>query len=870
MILLRVRRGSFGADDLPLAGEEYNPFEATAADMNLRRTTGFLTPDLLTRSSQYPPFPATFHPKTTSAPTSVPATEFLARTMSNTTSNTTSSLVSSPGVKRKRNFKLASKIDSWWSAVSTSFTGGTSKEEKARRPSDHTPPASALTPSPFRTSSQFARLAAPSAALPPLRNAASAHDLSGLKFVPRSPQVVPKGALAPAARVDLGTRLIPPTPVQRNSSASDPESSDAATSKTDSRWRNPHLSLNLGPSFSAMTQPKSPAPPQETRPPPHPRTASSQFTDSSASASNLDSSFFSPPLLPSSLSAASPSMTKHARDQSMSTSWLTPGHSPMWDRTPAPVPAASATQQTLDKPKSQAIADADVKGASSFSMHTVHQHIKLRLATAKENCDKELKKIILGITAHVELELHKELEGPVVSDFEGGHFGDLVGDVDGPYGPYGNYASTFDLDSENEALADVDAGEDGGHTDSDGGTSRPASRTPEGRVPASVPLSRRPSTSARVGGSSGSGSPRRQSISLRKRHLTSAARRPDLTTYSFGRQSKSPSDSANSSRSNSRSRSPLPPHNPSAGSRSPARSNSVNPAHSGDLAQSAFIVLLQEIITVASEILDTPISKLTSMVGGCAEYIQRVQLIGKAWDDNPELQCRGWYVQLLLAVAGLSRVVEWWEAERGFWTFDDADEEDAEPILFVAKPNAEVSSEVRHTGESFPPLDLGASFPPDSAYSPLGIDLGVQAGQAGQFVANKPVVSEDTTKRDAEDLRQAVEQVRSQTLLMELSLDGQLFQYLSSAWQELVGCVLFAFLSLLLAHSTISAAWTPPTAWTHPSPTSFTPTTQQSSQKQLASSKRTTRIPLKSASASASPPPPPPRTMTKRPRTCSR
>lgn len=428
---------------------------------------------------------------------------------------------------------------------------------------------------------------------------------------------------------------------------------------------------------------------------------------------------------------------------------------------------------------------------SSFSMHTVHQHIKLRLTTAKENCDNELKKIILGITAHVELELHKELEEPAVSDFEGGHFGDLVGDVDGPYGPYGNYSSTFDLDSESEALADVDAGEEAGHTDSDGRTSRPASRTPEGLVPG-VSLSRRPSTSARVGGGSGSGSPRRPSISLRKRHLTSAARRPDLSTYSFGRQSKSPSDSANSSRSNSRSRSPLPPQKASTGSRSPARSTSANPAHSGDLAQSAFIVLLQEIITVATEILDTPISKLTSTAGGCAEYIQRVQLIGKAWDDNPELQCRGWYVQLLLAVAGLSRVVEWWEAERGFWTFDDADEEDAEPILFVAKPNAD--DEVRHTGESVPPLDLGTAHPPGLTYSPLGIDLGVQSdeqGQAGQLVAVEPPVTEDTTKQDADDLRQAVEQVRSQTLLMELSLDGQLFQYLSSAWQELVGYVLF-------------------------------------------------------------------------------
>lgn len=71
-------------------------------------------------------------------------------------------------------------------------------------------------------------------------------------------------------------------------------------------------------------------------------------------------------------------------------------------------------------------------------------------------------------------------------------------------------------------------------------------------------------------------------------------------------------------------------------------------------------MLLQEIITVATEMLDTPISSLTARPGSCAEFIQRVQQIGKAWDENPELACRGWYVQLLLAVAGLSRVAEWY------------------------------------------------------------------------------------------------------------------------------------------------------------------------------------------------------------------
>jgi hypothetical protein len=78
---------------------------------------------------------------------------------------------------------------------------------------------------------------------------------------------------------------------------------------------------------------------------------------------------------------------------------------------------------------------------------------------------------------------------------------------------------------------------------------------------------------------------------------------------------------------------------------------------------------------VATEVLDTPWTALTAKPGLVAQFIHQVQKIGKAWDDNPEWPCRGWYVQLLLAIAGLSRVVEWWEAEKGFWKFGEGEEE---------------------------------------------------------------------------------------------------------------------------------------------------------------------------------------------------
>ncbi|TNY19781.1 hypothetical protein DMC30DRAFT_353426 [Rhodotorula diobovata] len=318
-------------------------------------------------------------------------------------------------------------------------------------------------------------------------------------------------------------------------------------------------------------------------------------------------------------------------------------------------------------------------------MQTVRQQIRQRLASAKENCDKELRRIVAGITAYVETDVPR------------------------------------DSSSQTSERRPRSAG-NGASNASSRSTSRSGSRVPHGR------------------------------------HHVSGSRSPGLVSLGGLPQSSAT-----------------------------------------DLAQSALIVLLQEIIMVATEVLDTPISKLTSRSGLCAEFIQRVQQIGEAWTENAELPCRGWYVQLLLAVAGLSRVVEWWEAEKGFWSFEEAADGDGEPILFVAKPTVDDSPEVRGRGESVSSVPSTAAMQGASApkWSPLGIDLGDRdrvevLSDAAEPRTREPTQTmqqpgaEDTLQR-ADDLRQAVETIRQQTLLVELSLDGQLFQYLSSAWRDLVG-----------------------------------------------------------------------------------
>ncbi|GAA5922084.1 uncharacterized protein JCM15063_003180 [Sporobolomyces koalae] len=773
---------------------EFNPFEATTASMNRRdlEPRPFLTPGVSFSSPYFPltatsasaaTSPALFHPATTATPL-LPTEPYNYSFIKPSTSHSTSgsSYVGSPGVKRKRNFaKLGHKIDAWWSAVRTSFSGvDDDRIPRHRRTSIDQPHSSlmpqAIEPSISRTSSQYVRGSTPGT--PGLRNVASAQDLVRVVSTPSpsfSSAMVPRGALAPAARSDSLGRLRPPPERQRTLSSGSERDSETGASKS---RRNPNLSLNLGPSFHTMVGQGRQS--EQAR--------LSNKVSPYAIPSKSDNMELSPPIADTPAGPRSaPENVAHAvpipQASSDAPGFATSG-SPVWDRTPALVPNAAhfpvrVRQVTMPNklPSEQSAKAQEKDKRPEFSMHTVRSQIRQRLASAKESCDHELRRIIEGISTFVEKDLQQDLGTPMpLSGFDEGRFGELVQDD-----LAGGYTSSPDVESDGEVLVDTD------QVDSDGGGS--GTRRPPSRLKRAL-LS--PGADGLVGSSSrsfdastsGSGSPRRASLVPRHRHLTSVPR--------DGSASRSKTGSNSSSRSNSRSRSPLPPGlRRSSGQRSPATAflHSAN----SKLAESAFIVLLQEIITIATEIIDTPISKLTALPGSCAEYIGKVQQIGEGWNENPELPCRGWYVQLLLAVAGLSRVVEWWEAEKGFWSFDDGDNEDAEPILFISKGgHVDESPEIRARGDS---VSVPSLAPPAGAqpphWSPLGIDLGApdESIDTRSTRSRAPTASAgpDDTRHRAEELKQAVEAITSQTLLMELSLDGQLFQYLSSAWQDIVG-----------------------------------------------------------------------------------
>lgn len=271
-----------------------------------------------------------------------------------------------------------------------------------------------------------------------------------------------------------------------------------------------------------------------------------------------------------------------------------------------------------------------------------------------------------------------------------------------------------------------------------------------------------------------------------------------------------PSRSGQSSRSTSRSRSPLPSssHHGHPVSSSPNRRSSRILV---DDPVDPIMTTLYEIIGVCTDIQEMSISQLTAQPKLCSQLVQRVQQIGKAWDEHPDWHGRNWYVQVLLAVASLSRVVEWWEAEKQFWNFDDEDDDDEqEPFSFLLKPAEETAPTPAPTPtnsqgsdtESQKQVPLGAEIDDRLRLSRSTSHPGQQRDDTRRPSATvkeidftrPPAKPMDTTESArvlaTERLRLQAEQAQNQNIVIELSLDGDHLLWINHAWAVVVGCVL--------------------------------------------------------------------------------
>lgn len=275
-----------------------------------------------------------------------------------------------------------------------------------------------------------------------------------------------------------------------------------------------------------------------------------------------------------------------------------------------------------------------------------------------------------------------------------------------------------------------------------------------------------------------------------------------------------PTNSGQSSRSTSRSRSPLPPLSSHASFSEYALSSGFNRRSSRILVDDPIdpiMSALYEIIAIATDVTETTLAQLTAQPKMMEHIVQRVQNIGKTWDDHPDWHGRNWYVQVLLAVASLSRVVEWWEAEKQFWNFDENEDEQDEPLMFVTKPAEDSgplpSSSLDHIEsglEGFrlnddddhktraptpPTITRKSKDEPTKDISTLTLPLPIKH----HLPATPPKTvesSESARVLATERLRLQAETAQNQNIVMELSLDGDHFIWVNHAWRVVVGYVL--------------------------------------------------------------------------------
>lgn len=503
-------------------------------------------------------------------------------------------------------------------------------------------------------------------------------------------------------------------------------------------------------------------------------------------------------------------------------------------------------------------ASSHSSGSNTVSMPFVRRHVTRRLKAAKTECDKELQRVTNNITAFFEEKLREgdhETERELRDrerdrDSQAGdiehlrdafvhqtsEFGVLIQPDE--YSSDGGYEAEVEYSrhSRQRAYPDDDSARPApslshsnslpGLTASAVSQASPSSLRRQNTAPWDRPLSSSMSSSAI------SGSPASSTGVLPDAPLTRKPTNPGApTSWSSGgaasrRLSRTihmpsrPTQSGHSSRSTSRSRSPLPPLSMHTSfSEYSALANRRSSRILVDDPVDPIMTALYDIIGVATDITEMSIAQLTAQSKICETLVQRVQNIGKTWDDHPDWHGRNWYVQVLLAVASLSRVVEWWEAEKQFWNFDENEDEQDEPLTFVTKPVAEmpVSPPSRHTASELDNFKLNPEdehkhrltrptsqsrrsrdeHPKDLS---LGQSLMSRDHPDSQSRASPAKLVENTESARVlatERLRLQAETAQNQNIVMELSLDGDHFLWVNHAWRVVIGYV-YRFIKILV------------------------------------------------------------------------
>ncbi|KAI9323113.1 hypothetical protein BX666DRAFT_2021869 [Dichotomocladium elegans] len=202
-----------------------------------------------------------------------------------------------------------------------------------------------------------------------------------------------------------------------------------------------------------------------------------------------------------------------------------------------------------------------------------------------------------------------------------------------------------------------------------------------------------------------------------------------------------------------------------------------------------FILTLQELIGLAQSVMDTPLDLFIDYNGMCAELVSKIQALGSEWDTHTEWPCREWYVRLLLGVAALNRVLDWWETERAFW----ASSWGQSPALASdTDGGATTDLESKTDDGEYSDQGYGRQRLPTTSSDGRGevsaaVRSRVLVNDEGTSVFSSDDQEGADTLNDNIDLQEAAERGQNNTIIMELSLGTSAVQYVSPVWLDVIG-----------------------------------------------------------------------------------
>lgn len=220
-----------------------------------------------------------------------------------------------------------------------------------------------------------------------------------------------------------------------------------------------------------------------------------------------------------------------------------------------------------------------------------------------------------------------------------------------------------------------------------------------------------------------------------------------------------------------------------------------------------FLATLQELIVLATDVLETSVNSLVANPSYCMDLISKLQTVGQLWDDHDDWEGRPWYVEILMAVANLFTILDWWKEEKRFWNFDD--EAENEPIMFVMRPSKDEANRLDTGGGDYfrtgsgigmekSPMPGHFQLPLSEPLSAVSQGLSSPDSSAGLQTARTvfgfptPIVpalpGTSTPKaQGVEELRVLAEHAKSVNIVMELGLQGEEIQYINDAIMEVTG-----------------------------------------------------------------------------------